>query len=293
MFTKHNLIIGNASASLYSTVKVLFVSLVLLLMMAASFLLPNGALAADAGALSSSSSEESASTPAPDSFGRDTPRDTVQGFISALSQNDYLLASNYLNLSKSDNPTTTVRQFKQALDAGGRFQPDLQINNTYTGNLTDQLPANQEFVGLIDVGEQRISLLLERVMTTQGEQYWQFSSETLSAVPEVVRNTEATLVSRYTFEALEDQKIFGYMLADIVAALIMVVSSFIFTYILVWLLYHLIKIAYPRVRGEAMPVPDKVILPLAVVIMALILSEVMVYAGVSVSCASQSIGLLR
>lgn len=283
MFTKHNLIIGNASASLYSTVKVLFVSLVLLLMMAASFLLPNGALAADAGALSSSSSEESASTPAPDSFGRDTPRDTVQGFISALSQNDYLLASNYLNLSKSDNPTTTVRQFKQALDAGGRFQPDLQINNTSTGNLTDQLPANQEFVGLIDVGEQRISLLLERVMTTQGEQYWQFSSETLSAVPEVVRNTEATLVSRYTFEALEDQKIFGYMLADIVAALIMVVSSFIFTYILVWLLYHLIKIAYPRVRGEAMPVPDKVILPLAVVIMALILSEVMVYAGVSVT----------
>ena len=78
-------------------------------------------------------------------------------------------------------------------------------------------------------------------MTTQGEQYWQFSSETLSAVPEVVRNTEATLVSRYTFEALEDQKIFGYMLADIVAALIIVVSSFIFTYILVWLLYHLIK----------------------------------------------------
>ena len=32
-----------------------------------------------------------------------------------------------------------------------------------------------------------------------------------------------------------------------------------------------------------MPVPDKVILPLAVVIMALILSEVMVYAGVSVT----------
>ena len=105
-------------------------------MMAASFLLPNGALAADAGALSSSSSEESASTPAPDSFGRDTPRDTVQGFISALKpQDDYLLASNYLNLSKSDNPTTTVRQFKQALDAGGRFQPDLQINNTLYGQL--------------------------------------------------------------------------------------------------------------------------------------------------------------
>ncbi|MFP5304004.1 hypothetical protein R2R70_22765, partial [Cobetia sp. SIMBA_158] len=78
---------------------------------------------------------------------------TVQGFISALGENDYLLASNYLNLSKSDNPTTVVRQFKQALDAGGRFQPDLQISNSPEGNLTDQLPPSQENVGVINIGE--------------------------------------------------------------------------------------------------------------------------------------------
>ena len=272
-------------SSPYSIIKMPLMAILFLLVMLLSALLPNNAFAAEASALGmgGSTSEESASTPIPDSFGRDTPRHTVQGFISALGENDYLLASNYLNLSKSDNPTTIVRQFKQALDAGGRFQPDLQINNTPEGNLTDQLPPSQENVGAINVGEKSVPLILERVVSKQGEQYWQFSTDTLSSVPEVIENTEPTLVSRYTFDSLEGKKLFGYQVADLAAALMMTVGSFVFTYIMVWLLYHLLRIVYPRVRGVPLPLPDKVVLPLAVVIMALILSEVMVYAGVSVT----------
>lgn len=272
-------------SSPYSIIKMPLMAILFLLVMLLSALLPNNAFAAEASALGmgGSTSEESASTPIPDSFGRDTPRHTVQGFISALGENDYLLASNYLNLSKSDNPTTIVRQFKQALDAGGRFQPDLQINNTPEGNLTDQLPPSQENVGAINVGEKSVPLILERVVSKQGEQYWQFSTDTLSSIPEVIENTEPTLVSRYTFDSLEGKKLFGYQVADLAAALMMTVGSFVFTYIMVWLLYHLLRIVYPRVRGVPLPLPDKVVLPLAVVIMALILSEVMVYAGVSVT----------
>ncbi|AMN49505.1 mechanosensitive ion channel family protein [Psychrobacter sp. P2G3] len=258
----------------------------LLIALILSMVLPNTAIAAEAGAGAlgvGGSSEETVREPLPDSFGRDTPRHTVQGFISALGENDYLLASNYLNLSKSDNPTTAVREFKQALDAGGRFQADLQLNNTPEGNLTDQLPPSQENVGSINIGEKSVPLLLERVVSKQGEQYWQFSTDTLNSIPEVLENTNPTLVSRYTIDSLEGKKIFGYQLTDLVAALTMIISSFVLTYIMVWILYHLLKIAYPRVRDVPLPVPDKVILPLAVVIMALILSEVMVYAGVSVT----------
>jgi len=283
--TQHNLTPSTASPSSKSTLKLPFAVVVLLLAMILSIVLPRTAFAVDAGSLGAGgdSSEETVTTPLPDSFGRDTPRHTVQGFISALSENDYLLASNYLNLSKSDNPTTVVRQFKQALDAGGRFQPDLQISNTPEGNLTDQLPPSQENVGVINIGEKSVSLLLERVVSKENEQYWQFSSETLSSIPEVIENSEPTLVSRYTVDSLDGKKLFGYQLADLVAALSMIVSSFVLTYIAVWLLYHLLRIVYPRVRGVPLPLPDKVILPLSVVIMALILSEVMVYAGVSVT----------
>ena len=241
--------------------------------------------AADASVLGVGSSESSVETrsPIPDSFGRDTPRQTVQSFINALSQNDYLLASNYLNLSKSDNPTPIVRQFKQALDAGGRFQPDLQIDNTAEGNLADQLPPNQEKVGEINFNDKNVPLLLERVVADNGKQYWQFSSGTLSLVPDVIENTEPTLISRYTLETLEDEKLFGYQLADLVAAIMLALGSFVLTYLFVWLCYHSLRVSYPRVRGEQLPLPNKIILPLSVVVMALILSEVMVYSGVSVT----------
>lgn len=287
MSIKRHLSTSTAPPPSFLPTKISFTMMAFLIAVILSLVAPHSVVAAEAGILgvgSSNNSEETTdNTSIPDSFGRDTPRHTVQGFIGALGENDYLLASNYLNLSKSDNPTTIVRQFKQALDAGGRFQPDLQINNTPEGNLTDQLPSNQENVGAINVGEKNVPLLLERVVSEQGEKYWQFSTDTLSSVPEVIENYQPTLVSRYTIDSLEGKKLFGYELVDLVAALAMIVSSFVLTYIMVWLSYHLLRISYPRVRGVPLPFPDKVILPLSVVIMALILSEVMVYAGVSVT----------
>ena len=285
MFIKRRLSTTAVSSISMSLMKLPLIVMTLLVAMAFSVLSQSSALAAEASILGvgGTKAEKGDGTSIPDSFGRDTPRDTVQGFIAALGENDYLLASNYLNLSKADNPTTIVRQFKQALDAGGRFQTDLQIDNTPEGNLTDQLPPSQENVGVIKVSDTSIPLLLERVVTKEGEQYWQFSSETLSSIPEAIENYEPTLVSRYTIASLEGKKLFDYQLADLVAALMITISSFLFTYIAVWLLYHLLAITYPRLRDVALPLPDKVILPLAVVIMALILSEVMVYAGVSVT----------
>lgn len=248
-------------------------------------LLPISTFAAEASLLGvgGGTTEESERTPIPDSFGRDTPRHTVQGFISALGENDYLLASNYLNLTKSDNPTTVVRQLKQALDAGGRFLPDLQLSNSVEGYLSDQLLPNQEKVGSIDINDKSVPILLERVVSKKGEQYWQFSAETLTSIPEVLENTEPTLVSQYTFDSIDGQKLFGYQLTDLVAALVLTLGSFLLTYIMVWLWYHVLRIVYPYIRSDPLPLPDKIILPLSVVIMALILSEIMVYAGISVT----------
>ena len=121
--------------------------------------------------------------PVADSFGRDTPRSTVLAFISALSGNNYDNASKYLNTSTSNNPGQLVRQFRQALDAGGRFHPDLQISNAAEGDLSDQLPPNQERVGSISIDNQKTALILEKVVSDKGEQYWQFSNQTLSAIP--------------------------------------------------------------------------------------------------------------
>lgn len=218
-----------------------------------------------------------------DSFGRDTPRSTVLGFISALGANDYRLASEYINASNTANPIKTVRQFKQALDAGGRFHPDLQISNANQGDLSDQLPPNQERVGSISTDQQKYPLILEKVVSIKGEQYWQFSNETLDSVPTLLAYTQPTLIERYTSNDVADKQIFGYPLTDLVAAIVLTVISFLLTYLLVWLCYQLIKAIHSRVRSAILPLPSRVILPLALVIMALTLSEIMVYAGLSVA----------
>ena len=218
-----------------------------------------------------------------DSFGRDTPRSTVLGFISALGDNDYRLASQYINTSSANDSIATVRQFKQALDAGGRFHPDLQISNAVQGDLADQLPPNQERVGSISVNNQKFPLILEKVVSAKGEQYWQFSNETLNSIPTALAFTQPTLIERYTSPELANKKIFGYQLTDLIAAVCLTIISFLLTYVLIWLCYQGIRIMHLRVRSALLPIPSSVILPLALVIMALTLSEIMVYAGLSVA----------
>ena len=218
-----------------------------------------------------------------DSFGRDTPRSTVLGFISALGANDYRLASEYINTSNAADPIKTVRQFKQALDAGGRFHPDLQISNAVQGDLSDQMPPNQERVGSISIDNQKSPLILEKVVSIKGENYWQFSNETLDSVPTLLAYTQPTLIERYTNSDLADKKIFGYPLTDLIAAFVLTIVSFLLTYVLVWLCYQFIKAVHLRVRNASLPLPSRVVLPLALVIMALTLSEIMVYAGLSVA----------
>lgn len=95
--------------------------------------------------------------------------------------------------------------------------------------------------------------------------------------------TQPTLIERYTRADLVDEKIFGYPLTDLIAAIVLTAISFLLTYLLVWLCYQLIKGIHSRVRGDILPLPSRVILPLALVIMALTLSEIMVYAGLSVA----------
>lgn len=219
----------------------------------------------------------------PDPFGRETPRGTVLGLLRALTDNDSLLASNYMNLSHADNVPVTVRKFKKALDTGGRLDNDLQISNLPEGNVHDNLPPNRDQVGLIRMEEGRVPIIVERIQTSEGQQHWKFSKDTLDAITTLLNTHKVTWVDRYTLEALKGKKILNLDLADIVAVVLLVLSCFMVMYVLVWLLYLLCSFAYPRIQNRALPVDAKVILPFSVVLTSLMLTEIMLMAGVSVT----------
>lgn len=218
-----------------------------------------------------------------DPFGRQTPRSTVQGFIKALSENNASLAANYVSLSSGDNSVESVRQLKLALDTGGRLNTELQINNTPSGDLADQLPPLLEKVGTITTPDQVIDIILVRKLDDHGGDYWQISNETLEIIKSSDISATPSLIDKYTLEPLQDKMIGGYNLADVFAVLLLSLICIAASYVLFAVIYLLLKIFYPKVRNKPLPIDIKFVLPLALVLTSLILYEVMVYAGVSVT----------
>ena len=218
-----------------------------------------------------------------DPFGRQTPRSTVQGFIKALAENNASLAANYLSLNAGENSVESVRQLKLALDTGGRLDAELQIDNTPSGNLADQLPPTLEKVGTITAPDQVIDIILVRKEGEQGGQYWQVSSETLQDIRNSDISATPSLIDKYTLKPLQDKMIGGYNLADIFAVFLLAVICVAASYVFFAVLYFILRIYYPKVRNKPLPLDLKFVLPLALVMTSLILYEVMVYAGVSVT----------
>lgn len=264
--------------SSHSWVRVMF-GLLLALILA----ITSTAQAADEqSALSNGGSQDSAEEMI-DPFGRQTPRSTVQGFIKALAENNASLAANYLSLNSGENSVESVRQLKLALDTGGRLNPELQIDNTSSGNLADQLPPTLEKVGTITAPDQVIDIVLVRKVSEHGGQYWQISSETLQAIRDSNIAAKPSLIDKYTLKPLQDKMVGGYNLADIFAVFLLAIVCIAASYVFFAVLYFIIKAYYPKVRNKPLPIDIKFILPLALVMTSLILYEVMVFAGVSVT----------
>lgn len=221
-----------------------------------------------------------------DSFGRDTPRSTVKGMVQALFEKDYELARQYIEgnaLPKNDNKAhEKIQQFNAVLDRGGKFLPDLQLSDDSSGNLSDKLPANEERVGTIDIDGQQIDIILSQKQHKDGTTYWQFSKQTMDNLPKIQEKSNS-FVDRFHIDILKDIKIFGYESSDLVGLLALLLISGILIYLVVWLIYALIHLIYPRLTGRDMTIPPQVILPLTLIVLAILLPEIMLKAGVPVT----------
>lgn len=221
-----------------------------------------------------------------DTFGRETPRGAVQGFMKAIAADDAALAANYLDGRYLSGTKTSdeeiVRRFKKALDAGGRLAPDLQISADVMGDLSDHLPVDVDKVGEIQLMNEHIDILMVRRESDDGAVYWQFSKETLAKLPQTTKSTP-TLAQRLDLDEVSRHQVFGANVGDILALIILVVGAYLVVYALVWLLYWLTKLVYQTASGKVYRITPTVIMPLALIIVAMLLPEIMLRAGVPVT----------
>jgi MscS family membrane protein len=125
-----------------------------------------------------------------DPLGRDTPRGTVMGFLGVAAKQDFALAASYLDLrriprSRRDRTGEEIaRQLKLVLDRGSRIER-MELSNEPSGDLKDGLAPEQEQVGVVQVDDKDVDILLTRVDEPKKASIWLFSSDFVTQVPKL------------------------------------------------------------------------------------------------------------
>ncbi|MDO5652473.1 MAG: mechanosensitive ion channel family protein, partial [Moraxella sp.] len=223
-----------------------------------------------------------------DTYGRSTPRGTVQGFLAAIAADDKGLAANFLDDSFRQSTKTPndelVDNFKSVLDIGGRLHGDLQLSDSPDGNLTDNLPSEREKVGTIKINNETIDVELVRKTDRKGNQYWQFAKETLDTLNDLPKTQHSqSLAQRLGVSQFSGRALGNTDVGDMLALMILLAASLFICFIIVRTLFECGKWLYPKVRGKAFGITPKVIMPLTLVIVSLLLSEIMLRFGVPVT----------
>ena len=120
-----------------------------------------------------------------DPLGRNTPRGTVLGFLTAARKEELELAQEYLNTPLGgDAARTLARQLFVVLDARLPARIE-QISDAAEGSRANLLEPDQDVVGTIAGREGPVAIVLERVSRRDGAPVWLFSRRTLQLVPKL------------------------------------------------------------------------------------------------------------
>ncbi|WP_137175478.1 mechanosensitive ion channel family protein [Massilia sp. HP4] len=127
----------------------------------------------------------------PDPLKRETPRSMVSGLISALAEPDYDRAAQYLDVPAVSNRQRTnaisqARNFHALLDNGGSLSPFVALSNDAIGRIDDDLPTEQENVGVLTIQDKKVPILLVRGQDGD-HQVWRVSRETIDQVAQAAR----------------------------------------------------------------------------------------------------------
>lgn len=142
--------------------------------------------------LPASSKESQTSTPTKpqaDVYGRETPRGTVSGLLSAMAERDYNRASRYFE-ARSDARQLT-QELQSVLDAGGVIKPFAALSNEPQGDLEDGLSPTSERVGnLFD--PRQTPILLTRAKSAGGGEVWRVARGTSVAARQLHQHKVST-----------------------------------------------------------------------------------------------------
>ncbi len=166
-----------------------------------------------------------------DEFGRNTPRGAVQGYIEAMASEDFVKASQYLDLSylsatqRTNKGEKLVQLLQYFLDRGGEIYPPMLLSSDVEGKKDDNLPS-QDRVGTIILGGQKIPVMMIKVTEQAGNNIWLFSASTLKQLPPDAVGEVHSLVNKGLPRVLVSYKIAGAPIGHWLVIIILAFASY-------------------------------------------------------------------
>jgi MscS family membrane protein len=215
------------------------------------------------GTGSTSSAGTSPASGNTDPLGRGTPRGAVFGFLESAQLGKYDTAAQYLQLSNARRRIEGQQVAEQLLAVINReFAGDVnRITNRPEG--TDQIgmPPGYEQVGTLGLGDTEVPLVLVRVTDDDGDKIWLVSSDTLSRLPELYRQTKVHQLETHLPPPLVQFRIVGMPAWQWVALLLLIPVALGVAWLLIRLVLTLMWVASrlkkqspkPALRGVSTP----------------------------------------
>lgn len=190
-----------------------------------------------------------------DSLGRRTPRGAVEGFIKAVSSQDYELAGKYLNLDiavqKEENRLKLAQGLQYLLEKNGRLFPSSRLSREPEGAKDDDMPPNQDQVGVASINDDSFDLIMESIKDTSGAPLWLFSSQTLQKIPLPVEEVIGTsVVNKLSPKVLEEKLWGGVPLAHWFGILIIIGSAYLLAGLIIKVLIYFIPFIWKKAKEE-------------------------------------------
>jgi MscS family membrane protein len=142
-----------------------------------------------------------------DTLGRNTPRGTVLGFLSAARKGNSEIAALYLNTPlRGAEAAELARQLAIVLNQ--RLPARLnEISDKAEGSVPDPLKPDQDLIGTISTSQGDLDILVERIDRGKLGKIWLFSRNTLEKIPDVFPEVRMPTVETVLPEFLVETKL--------------------------------------------------------------------------------------
>jgi MscS family membrane protein len=131
-----------------------------------------------------------------DTIGRDSPRGTVLGLLSAARDRNTGRAALYLDTPlRGAEAEVLASQLAEVINR--RLPPRLnEVSDQPEGSQRDPLNPNEDLIGVIPTAKGNLDILVERVDRGKSGKVWLFSRKTLAAIPDAYRELSPDLLER-------------------------------------------------------------------------------------------------